>query len=275
MALGLLSLHLSFTSRRGVGGSVIVDEVLAAGAAPVQKALLRISGAAASVWDDYIYLVGLKRDNDALRRRVARLMEENNRLKEELRLNARLRRILSFRKRTSPRTVASEILGFSGLAGGGWTRTITLDKGSADGIGIDMPVLSPDGVVGRIIDTTRHTAVALLLTDPRSNIDVLVQRTRVKGVVEGNGSGGLTLKYVTEIDDVRPGDKVITAGLSGIFPKGLVIGEVTTVEKGGDNFFKYIEVEPGVDIMRLEEVLIDTGRRSPLRGSPARGPASG
>jgi rod shape-determining protein MreC len=86
-----------------------------------------------------------------------------------------------------------------------------------------------------------------------------VQRTRVKGVVEGNGFDGLTLKYVRQLDDVTLGDRIVTSGFSGLFPKGLVIGEVTRVEKGADNFFKDIRVNPGVEFKKLEEVLLVAG----------------
>ncbi|MDP2690384.1 MAG: rod shape-determining protein MreC, partial [Deltaproteobacteria bacterium] len=154
------------------------------------------------------------------------------------------------------RTQAAGILGFNMER---WARTITIDKGTAEGIGKDYAVINRMGVVGRVIEANTHTAKVLLNTDLRSNIGVIAQRTRVKGVVEGSGTDGLILKYIRQIDDIRLGDQIITAGLGGVFPKGLVIGEVTRIEKGNDNFFKHIEVRPTIDIRTLEEVLVITG----------------
>jgi rod shape-determining protein MreC len=137
-----------------------------------------------------------------------------------------------------------------------WTRTIVLDKGSSNGIEKDHAVIASGGVVGRIIEVNGGSSRVILTTDLRSNIDVIIERSRVKGVVEGNGTDGLVMKYVRQVDEVKVGDQVVTSGLSGVFPKGLLVGEVTKVEKSTDNFFKHVEVRPAVDLGRLEEVLI-------------------
>ncbi len=258
--LCLVSLHLVSTTRKGTGGDVIVRSVLSVVTKPVQSTLIGIRSKVVGVWNGYIYLVGLSEENEGLRRTINQLVEENNRLKEELGLNARLKELLRFKDKTPVKTVAAEILGFSSFGPGGeWMRTLAINKGSGDGIKAGMPVVTPQGIVGRIVETNRFTSTVLLLTDPRSNIDVIIQRTRVKGVVEGDGSGGLILKYVRQLDDVIPGDRVVTAGLSTIFPKGLLVGEVVSVDKGEDNFFKRIELRPAADFRRLEEVLIVTG----------------
>ena len=137
-----------------------------------------------------------------------------------------------------------------------WTRTVMIDKGSSGGIEKDHGAIASGGVVGRIIEVNAGSSRVLLTTDLRSNIDVIIERSRVKGVVEGNGTDGLVMKYVRQVDEVQVGDQVITSGLSGVFPKGLVVGEVTRVEKSGDNFFKHVEVRPAVDLGKLEEVLV-------------------
>jgi len=193
------------------------------------------------------------------------LLEENNRLKEEIGLNERLRDLLKFKEESPYPVVAAKILSLNGFGTGeNWTRTLTLDRGTISGIMVDMPVVSTQGVIGRVIETLKHTSTVLLLTDPRSDIDVIIQRTRIHGIVEG-GSDKLILKYIRQFDDVETGDMVVTSGLSGIFPKGLQVGMVTRVEKGEDNIFRYIEVNPSTDLRRLEEVLVIT-QGSPLSG---------
>jgi rod shape-determining protein MreC len=262
LILCLFSLHLASTDRKGAGGAILVKGFLDFTLAPVQTAILHTQNSFKEVWRKYIYLLGLKDENEALRREVYSLVEENNRLKEDVRLATRLKELVAFKENAPFSTVAAGVLGFN--MGGGWTRTVTLNKGAIDGIKEDMPLLSADGVVGRIVEVSRYASTALLVTDPRSNIDVILQRTRVKGVVGGNGTERLVLKYVRQLDDVQVGDRVITAGHSRIFPKGLLVGEVRAIEKGEDNFFKYIEVEPRARLKKLEEVLIVTDNGNPL-----------
>jgi rod shape-determining protein MreC len=119
-----------------------------------------------------------------------------------------------------------------------------------------MAVVTSEGVVGRVIEVSLHTAKVLLITDPNSAMDVIVQRSRTQGIMEGKVEEVCVLKYVQKNEDVQVGDKVITSGLGGIFPKGLVTGTVTKVERKRPGIFQYIEVTPSVDFSRLEEVLI-------------------
>ena len=267
--LCLFSLHIVSTNTKGSGGEILVKGVIKFSARPFQAAFLSIRSTMAGLWEDHIYLMGLKQENRELAGKIDDLSSENTRLKEELSLSVRLKELLTFKEASPFETVAASILGFSSLAGGSsWTRVSVLNKGSADGIEKDMPIICASGIVGRVIEVTDSTSTALLLTDPRSNIDVILQRTRVSGVAEGDGKG-LSIKYVRELEDVQVGDRVVTAGLSGIFPKGLPAGEVTRVEKGWDNFFKSIKVRPTADLEKLEEVLIIISGLSPhTQGEP-------
>lgn len=261
LSLALFSLHLALTDKKESTRGFILKEVLYLAASPLQNMILTVESSVTGVWGDYISLVGVKEENDSLRKTILGLQEENSRLKEDVNLNSRLKELLAFKEHAEFKTLPAGIIGVNN---DGWTKTITINKGRSDGVTKDLAVISPLGVVGKIIDANNHTSVALINTDVRSDMDVLVQRSRVKGVVEGNGGESLILKYVRQIDDVQIGDQVVTSGLSGIFPKGLIVGEVTKIEKGKDNFFKYIEVRPKVDIQKLEDVLVvtDTGRSS-------------
>jgi rod shape-determining protein MreC len=129
-----------------------------------------------------------------------------------------------------------------------------------------MPVLAPEGVVGVISTASPHAAKVLLLTDPNSGVDVLVQRTRVRGIVSGLLERGAVLKYVKRTEDVRVGDPVVASGLDGIFPKGMPIGRVTRVSRKDRGLFLYAEVTPAADAARLEEVLVAPPTGAELRG---------
>jgi rod shape-determining protein MreC len=249
----LFSLNLALSEKKTVGGAAFVQMGVSKIFTPFQEAFLAIYNTGEDTWNGYIFLVGLKKEHENQQKKVLALIEENNRLKEVDHENQRLKEILAFKEDLTFDAVGAKILAFNL---GGWTKTIKLNKGAKDGIVEDMPVFSPTGVIGRIISTTSGSSTALLITDPRSNIDVIVQRTRVRGVAEGNGKNALILKYIRNLDDVRTGDKVITAGFGGIFPSGLVVGEITRTEKSGDNFFKRIEIKPNAALKKLEEVLI-------------------
>lgn len=253
--LVLFSLNIAFTGRREGPKGEVVKHIITAAVSPVQKAVAATYSAAASVVNGYVMLLEVRDENETLRKNISALQEEVDKLKEEVSLGGRLKDILDYKRQAPFKTVAASAVAFTMDK---WTRTATIDKGYAEGVDKDMAVVTPEGVVGRIIDAGRHASTVLLNTDLRSNIDVVVQRTRVKAVAEGNGTDGLVLKYIRQLDEVQIGDQIVTSGVSGLFPKGLVVGEVTKIEKGRDNFFKYIEVRPKVEVQRLEEVLVVT-----------------
>ena len=253
LLLALFSLHLALTGKREFERGYLLKELFSYTLAPAGRVALGAENAVKDVWSGYIALMGVKDDNAALTKTVLALRDENNRLKEEIRLNERLRALVDYKDSLPYYTTGAAIIGFNMER---WTRTIVIDKGAESGMMRDRAVIAPQGIVGRTLDVQGRTSRVLLATDLRSNIDVIVERTRVKGVVEGNGTDGLILKYVRQVDDVQVGDRIMTSGLSGVFPKGLIAGEVVKIEKGGDNFFKHIEVRPSVDIGKIEEVLV-------------------
>lgn len=252
-ALALFSLHLALTDKKEYARGYLLKEILSYTVTPVQGLVLGAQDSVRSVWTDYLFLVGAKEENDQLRQTVYLLAEDNRRLREELKLNERLRALLEFKDTLPYSTTGAAIVGYNMER---WTRTVIIDKGSSESIGKDHAVVAPNGVVGRTIEVNSGSSRVLLSTDLRSNIDVIIERSRVKGVVEGNGTSGLIMKYVRQVDDVKIGDLVVTSGLAGVFPKGVLVGEITKIEKAGDNFFKTVEVRPSVDLGTLEEVLV-------------------
>ena len=138
-----------------------------------------------------------------------------------------------------------------------WYKTVILDKGKDDGVQKGFAVVIPEGVVGQVMEVSAHYSKVLLIIDPNSAVDTLVQRTRARGVIKGESSGRCVFKYVLRKYDIKVGDRVVSSGLDGVFPKGLPIGTVQRIEsQPGDLFYKRIEVQPTVDIHKIEEVLI-------------------
>ncbi len=252
--LALYSLHLALTYKQDFPRGYIVKGAVHYAAYPVQRLVLGAMDEAKGAWSHYVYLIGASAENDELKKNLLALHDENNRLKEEINLSKRLKDLLEYKETAGFGSTGAAILSYNAKD---WYRTVLIDKGKDDGIKKDLAVITPAGVVGRVTESWGKTSSVLLNTDGRSNIDVYVQRTRVKGVAEGNG-GGMTLKYIRLDDDVLVGDMLLTSGISGIFPKGLPVGEIVRIEKDKDSFFMHIEARPSVDFKTLEDVLIVT-----------------
>lgn len=223
---------------------------------PLQLAVRQITGAGYNVWHHYVQLVGVRAEGEALRARVALLEGELTRFAEVEAANLRLRRLLEFREGIGERLVAARVIGWDASAR---DRTITLDKGKRDGVVRGAAVLVPEGVVGHVFRASRNAARVLLISDRNSGVDTIVQRTRVRGILEGQ-QGACSLTYVKRGADVREGDHVVTSGLGGIFPKGILLGDVVHVKTPKRGMFQMIVVEPRVVFDQLEEVLVTTGR---------------
>jgi len=205
------------------------------------------------VWNEYVFLVGVQKKNLELQRSIDLLIEQNMRMKGLLLENSRLRKLLSLKNRSSVKLVSAEIIGRDPL---GWFKTVIINKGISSGIKRNQAVTTHQGLVGRILGVAEDSSKVLLITDINSSVDALVQRTRARGVVEGRASNLCEFKYVSSSEDVRPGDLVVTSGLCDIFPKGLTIGRVSRVEKGGFDLFQHVELIPSARLNRLEEVCV-------------------
>lgn len=190
---------------------------------------------------------------------TARLRSENALFKEQLvgheerrKENERLKKLLSFSAQREERMVAARVIGVDATS---WFRSITIDRGSSDQISAGMAVISAYGVVGRVVTSTPHSSRVLLVVDAASKLSTITERTRARAICRGDGDG-MSLDYLPLTDDVQVGDLLLTSGLGGGFPKGLIVGAVTRVDKRGFDMFQTVEVEPAVDFEHLEEVLV-------------------
>ncbi len=209
-------------------------------------------------WDGYVSLHRVSEENRRLHREIQQLRGRNVELQEMAAASQRLARLLEFKERLSPRTIAAQVIGRDAT---NWYRSIVLDKGERDGVRVEMGVMTPDGVVGRVVKTTSFSSVVLLITDPNNAITGLIQRTRDEGIVEGTAQGRARLKYIPLLSTVRTGDVVVTSGLAGGFPRGLAIGTITRIDREEGDLFQSAEIAPEVDFLKYEEVLVITDPR--------------
>jgi rod shape-determining protein MreC len=231
--------------------------------APLQRLGSTVTGSVADVWRDAAAIFRRRAELDWLYERIATLEERTVRLEEAEQENQRLRELLTFRERLAGEVLPAAIVGRDAT---GLARTLTIDRGERDGVVKGAAVLSPAGIVGQVFLVGATAARVLLITDHNSGVDAIVQRTRARGIVEGAVTEGCGLKFVKRTEDLQAGDVVVTAGVDGIFPRGLPIGQLTSVDKRGQGLFQYATVRPFVDFDRLEEVLVTRGAVETLVG---------
>ena len=264
IALVLMSLRVKQQRR-----VAFFDALLMEFCSPFQRVSTGAIQSVQRTFERYLFLVHLQRENEILKQRVSELQKENHLKEEALLANERLRKLLDFRDTISPSMIAAEVVGQDPSS---WFKSITINKGEGDGVRKGMAVISPDGVVGQILRAAPHYAIVLLLTDYNSAVDSTAQKTRARAIVEGTGENRCLLKYLLRTDEINVGDVIVTSGLGGNFPKGLLIGEIRKVEKRGHGVFQYAELAPSVDFTRLEEVLVITESPVPTGEEKAKKP---
>jgi len=219
---------------------------------PFQKAAQATVSWVGGFRDRYIALWGLNEENERLRRRLLALEAERGRFLEAEATNARLRALLEL-KSSLASSVSATVIGNSAS---GWFRSITIDKGSQGGVRKGMAVVTPLGVVGQVTAVASQSSKVLLLTDQNSAVDVIDQRSRAQGIVSGSFEDDAVMKYVKRSEDVQVGDRLITSGLDGIYPKGLPVGVVSKLSKKGYGLFQTVEVTLAANPSRIEEVQV-------------------
>jgi rod shape-determining protein MreC len=249
----LLSLYILTATARGQIKNEPVGALLMWILRPLQMAGQGTANWIKGFRDHYDTLAGFRSENERLRKRLQALEIERQRLLEAEATNRRLQQLLDFRAELPNGAITATIIASSATS---WFQSCVLNKGSADGVRKGMAVVTPLGVVGKVVAVTGGTAKVLLLTDPNSGIDVLVQRTRSRGIVSGSLESGTVLKYIKRSEDVQEGDRLVTSGLDNIFPKGLLVGTVIRVRKQNRGLFQSVEVWPAVQAARVEEVLV-------------------
>jgi rod shape-determining protein MreC len=208
-------------------------------------------------WRDYVDLRAVREENKRLQLETTMLKRRLDQLQDQSLETQRLERLLMMRQASQAEFLTARVVGKDAT---NWFKTILLDRGSLEGIRRNQPALAPDGLVGRVVEVTPTSARVQLLTDPVSAVGGLIRRTRVTGIVSGNLSAGARVRYLPLMADVAVGDEVVTSGMGGVFPKGILVGRITSVERKGGALFQEATLQSAVDLSRLEEVLILTNQ---------------
>jgi len=221
---------------------------------PFEKAISSIQNGTWNIWHNYAYLRGVRAENRDLRQQIEQLRLEQARLSEDAAQARRLQALLGFKEQYIQKTVAAQVIGTSGSE---LSRSVFIDKGRHDGIEPNMAVITADGIVGKVLTVFPTTSQVLLINDQSSGAGGILEKSRLQGIVKGTSSGQIVLEYVMSDEQVQPGDRVLTSGGDGIFPKGLPVGTVTRVSPGHELFLD-IRVQPATNLAKLEEVLVVT-----------------
>lgn len=250
--LTLLALVLITVKTRVAPQTSFFESLIISAIMPLQEVISGGLRRVQNVWDGYINLIQVRSENLRLRRQVEQLQGQLHRHQEAYQQQQRLRQLLDFRSLTFPNALPAEVVGIDPSQ---WAEAVTINKGHDHGVQKNSAVVTYRGLVGRTIEVAPRYAMVLLITDRRSAVDALVQRTRARGIVVGKSRRVTELRYVDFHEDIRVGDRIISSGLGEVYPKGLLIGIVSSVRPKPYGLFHEVEVQPAVDLAKLEEVL--------------------
>jgi rod shape-determining protein MreC len=230
-----------------------VEGVMISLTAPGLQGLYYVGRALRGVWEGYFHLVGVQRENAALRSRLGEYEQKEVQYQEALQTLTRLEALLDLKKQMALPITGARVIAYDPSL---WSRCALLDQGKDHGVKRGLPVLAAGGIMGRIVETYPHYSKVMLIVDRNSGADAMVQRTRLRGILQGKGGNRCSLDYVPKSADIQVGDLVLASGLGGIYPKGMVFGKVNAANKKTQGVFQDIEVTPAVDLSALEEVVV-------------------
>ena len=240
---------------RGYGSAA--GDIFAVVTAPIQTGLAKASRATFGLWTTYLDWKNVRAENRRLREEVQELRVQSLRVIETDDENRRLRRLLALQEQLPMTTLSGEIIA---REWGGWIRSLTVNRGRGDNVPRLTAVISPNGLIGRVVDVRPGASIVQVLTDPTSTVGAHVLRTRTPGIVEGDPRGTLRFKFMARDGaSIQNGDVLVTAGQGGLFPRGIPIGTVRSIDNRGAALFHYAELTPAVDFARVDEVLLVTG----------------
>jgi rod shape-determining protein MreC len=224
---------------------------------PFERGLVWAQSGSRDLWHSYFFLRGVRAENRQLKDQIEKMRLDQVRLNEDAIQAHRLQSLLAFKEQFIEKTVAAQVIGSSGSD---LSRSIYIDKGSNDGIAQDMAVITAGGIVGKVLRVYPATSLVLMINDQSSGVGVLLEKSRLQGVLRGTPNGEVILERVMSDEQVAPGEIVLSSGGDQIFPKGLPVGTVSAVSPGREMFLS-IKVKPAADLSRLEEVLVVTEKQ--------------
>jgi rod shape-determining protein MreC len=221
---------------------------------PIERGIASTGHSFRGFWGGYIDLRSVREENRRLRDENQELKIQQALWNQDASQAHRLQALLDFKQHFIHQTVAAQVIGSSGTDN---SRVLYLDRGARDGIKPDMAVITPDGIVGKISRTFATTSQVLMITDHTSGVGGLLESSRLHGIVGGTPRGDLQLRYIMQEETLQKGEHVLTSGGDRIFPKGLQVGTIAEIARGGDGFYS-LTLLPAANLNRLEEVLIVT-----------------
>ena len=221
--------------------------------APGLEGLEYVGRSAKQLWLNYFYLVGVRRQNAELQRQLEEYKQRGVHFQEAEQALTRLEALLDLKRQVALPVIGARVIAYDPTL---WSRSAIINQGKAQGVKEGLPVLAPQGIVGRIVGVYPEYSKVMLIVDRKSSADAMVQRTRARGMLKGKGGNRCSLEFVPKSADVQVGDLVLASGLVGLYPKGLLFGKVAAANKKNPGVFQEIEVTPSVDLSTLEEVLV-------------------
>jgi rod shape-determining protein MreC len=229
---------------------------------PFERGAHGLGSGVRRTWYNYIDLRHARQENDSLKREVARMRIDEAAIAEDALQGRRLQALLAFRQRYVGGTVAAQVIGTSASD---QSHILTIDKGSNDGLRPDMAVITPDGIVGKIREVGPSTALVAEINDQTSGAGVILESTRIRGILHGTVGGRVQIGNLTADSRIKPGEHVLTSGGDQVYPRGLPVGIVENVAPDPDHQpYLAISIRPAADLNRIEEVLVITGMQSDL-----------
>ena len=220
---------------------------------PIQNILTSATSSISDVFDHYFFLVETSKENDRLLLKVNLLSKKNNELIERNKLLERSDNLIEFLDKDERPFVIAKVIGYDATQ---WSKVIFINRGTNHKVQKNSSVMNNAGVIGHVIHSSPNSSKVLLITDSRSAVDSLFQETRESGITVGTGENICEMKFVPISAKINLGDKVISSGLGGVFPKGLVVGRVVDIVKQSQELFQDIMVEPSADLSNIEEVIV-------------------
>ncbi|HYI12815.1 MAG TPA: rod shape-determining protein MreC [Thermoanaerobaculia bacterium] len=261
VVLALLFVLMSFSQQtRYVGETrTMFERTVMTIFSPVPKFVNWLGGSAQDMHHGYLDMRRAVNENVELRRKVGSLTTENLKLKQSDGDLKRLRSLLAYAEQFDMQTSMAQTIM---LDTAGRFKSIIIDRGSDDGVQVNDVVANANGLLGRVVLTTDDLAKVQLLTDNNCSVGSLIERTRRQGVVRGSGATNVLMHDIPSLADVQAGDRILTAGIDGVYPRGIPIGQVVRAEPG-KSLFKTITVKPAVDFGTIEEVIVIHTRKIP------------
>ncbi|MBT5257483.1 MAG: rod shape-determining protein MreC [Nitrospina sp.] len=220
---------------------------------PIQNLLTSTTSYVSDAFDHYFFLVETSKENDRLLLKVNLLSKKNNELIERNKLLERSDNLIEFLDKDERPFVIAKVIGYDATQ---WSKVIFINRGTNHKVQKNSSVMNNAGVIGHVIHSSPNSSKVLLITDGRSAVDSLFQETRESGITVGTGENICEMKFVPISAKINLGDKVISSGLGGVFPKGLVVGRVVDIVKKSQELFQDIMVEPSADLSNIEEVIV-------------------